>query len=206
MTTSIFFLQKHIPQRTKHRKQLPPWIMPSTSNLMKKLKTQRELLNKKPTNYRKLKVTKLENLVTELCENDRVAYQELLATRDTNLLFKHVKSLSKSATIPKVMSYAGRCSSNDIEKANMLNQYFHSVFSPRKDFCYRDVNPQHSTISNFSICKTKIFEILATVDVTKTRGPDGLPPLFFRKTATEMCKTLNTMFKAVKRNRKLPKA
>ena len=134
MTTSIFFLQKHIPQRTKHRKQLPPWIMPSTSNLTKKLKTQRELLNKKPTNYRKLKVTKLENLVTELCENDRVAYQELLATRDTNLLFKHVKSLSKSATIQKVMSYAGRCSSNDIEKANMLNQYFHSVFSPRKDF------------------------------------------------------------------------
>ena len=42
--------------------------------------------------------------------------------------------------------------------------------------------------------------------MTKTRGPDGLPPLFFRKTATEMCKTLNTMFKAVKRNMKLPKA
>ena len=28
---------------------------------MKKLKTQRKLLNKKPTNYRKLKLTKLEN-------------------------------------------------------------------------------------------------------------------------------------------------
>ena len=157
--------------------------------------------------YQKLKVTKLEKLVTELCENDRVAYQEeLLATRDTKLLFKHVKRLSKSATIPKVMSYAGRCISHDIEKANMLNQYFHSVFSPRKDFCFKDVNSQHSTISNFSICKTKIFEILETLGVTKTRGPDGLPPLFFRKTATEMCKTLNTMFKAVKWNRKLPKA
>ena len=101
------FIQKLIPQRTKHRQKISPWIMPSTSNLMKKLKTQRELLNKKPTNYRKLKVTKLENLVTELCENDRVAYQkELLATRDINLLFTHVKRLSKSATNPKVMSYA----------------------------------------------------------------------------------------------------
>ena len=50
-----------------------------------------------------MKVTKLEYLVTELFENDRVAYQEeLLATRDTNLLFKHVKR--PSATIPKVMS------------------------------------------------------------------------------------------------------
>ena len=104
------------------------------------------------------------------------------------------------------MSYAGRCGSNDIEKANMLNQYFHSVFSPRKDFFYRYFNPQHSTISNFSICKTKIFEILATLDLTKTRGPDVLPSLFFRKTATERCKTMNTMFKAVKRNRKLPEA
>ena len=95
--------------------------MASTLNLMKKLKTQRELLNKTPTNYRNLKVTKLENLVTELFEN----LEELLATRGTNLLSKQVKRLSKSATIPKVMSYAGRCSSNDIEKANMLNQYFH---------------------------------------------------------------------------------
>ena len=96
------FIQKHIPQRTKHRQQLPTWIMPSTSNLMKKLKTQRELLNRKPTNYRKLKVTKLENFITELCENDRVAYQEeLLATRDTNLLFKHVKRLSNLQPLQK---------------------------------------------------------------------------------------------------------
>ena len=104
------------------------------------------------------------------------------------------------------MSYAGRCRSNDIEKANMLNQYFHSVFSPQKDFCFKDVNPQHSTISNVSICKTKNFKILATLDVTKTKASDGLPPLFFRKTATELCKILNTILKAVKRNRKLPKA
>ena len=96
------FIQKHIPQRTKHRQQLPTWIMPSTSNLMKKLKTQRELWNKKPTDYRKLKVTKLENLVTELCENDRVAYQEeILATRDTNLLFKHVNFFSNLQPFPK---------------------------------------------------------------------------------------------------------
>ena len=58
----------------------------------------------------------------------------------------------------------------------------------------------------FFICKTNIFKILATLGVAKTRGPDGLPPLFFRMTATEMCKTLNTMFKAIKRNMKLHKA
>ena len=104
------------------------------------------------------------------------------------------------------MSYAGRCSSNDIEEVSMLNQYLHSVFSPRKDFCFKDVNPQYSTISIFSICKTKVFEILSTLDATKTRGPDGLPPLFIRKTATGRCKTQNTMFKAVKRKRNLPKA
>ena len=44
------FIQKHIPQRTKHRQQLPPCITQSKSNLMKKLKTQRIFLNKKPTN------------------------------------------------------------------------------------------------------------------------------------------------------------
>ena len=52
--------QATIPKKTRHRQSLSPWIKPSTSNLMKKLNTQRRLLAKKPTSYRKKIVMKFK--------------------------------------------------------------------------------------------------------------------------------------------------
>ena len=89
--------QATIPKRTKHRQSLQPWITPSTSNLMKKLNTQRKLVAYKPASYRKNIVRKFQNVVTEAAEKDRCNYQEKkLSTRDTSVIFKHLKSLSKS--------------------------------------------------------------------------------------------------------------
>ena len=53
------------PKRTRHRKSLPPCIFCGISNLINKLKTQKRLLENKPTAYRKQLVLKLENQVTK---------------------------------------------------------------------------------------------------------------------------------------------
>ena len=55
-------IEINVPRRTRHRQRLPPWISNFTSNLMKKLNTQRILSKVKPTNYRRQQVTKLEIL------------------------------------------------------------------------------------------------------------------------------------------------
>ena len=66
--------QATIPKMTRHRQSLPPWITPSTSNLMKKLNTQRKLVANKPTSYRKNVVRKFQNVVTEAPKIDRCNY------------------------------------------------------------------------------------------------------------------------------------
>ena len=57
----IDLLQKSVPIRTKHRQSLPPWISPSTSNLMKRKETAKEKLNRgvRPSSDLILKVRKL---------------------------------------------------------------------------------------------------------------------------------------------------
>ena len=93
----------YVPKRTRHRQSLPPWISCGTSNLINKLKTQKRLLENKPTSYRKKLVLKMENQVTESTEEDRVLYQEnLQGSRNTNRFFEHLNSLNKSACLPKV--------------------------------------------------------------------------------------------------------
>ena len=37
-------VQKFVPRRTKHRANLPPWVTPGTSHLIKKLATKRKFL------------------------------------------------------------------------------------------------------------------------------------------------------------------
>ena len=92
----------YVPKRTRHRRSLPPLISCGTSNLINKLKTQKRLLENKPTSYRKQLVLKLENQVTDSAEEDRVVCQEnLLGLRNTERIFKHLKSLKNLPACPK---------------------------------------------------------------------------------------------------------
>ena len=45
---------------------------------------------------------------------------------------------------------------------------------------------------------------MTKLDITKSRGPDGLPPIILQPTATEMTKILHCVFKNIKRERKIP--
>ena len=51
-------IQECVPLRTRHRQEMPPWITPSTSNLINKLKTQNKVLLERPTAYRRNNVSK----------------------------------------------------------------------------------------------------------------------------------------------------
>ena len=146
--------QATIPKRTRHRQSLPPWITPSTSNLMRKLNTQRKLVANKPTSYRKNIVRKFQNLVTEAAEIDRCNYQEkIMSTRDTSVIFERLKSLNKSPNLPKVLINGSRSASNIEDKVNLLNDFFHSVYTPKHSFSREDINSMNPTLTNFCLSK-----------------------------------------------------
>ena len=123
----------YVPRRTRHRQCLAPWITSHTSNLLKQLKTEKALLERKFNSYRKQQVQKLENLVTDLSEQDRKEYQEkLLSTRNTDAIFKHLKCLNKSPSLPKIMISCNISSTSLNEQVDMLNEFFQSVFNPKQ--------------------------------------------------------------------------
>ena len=174
--------QAIIPKRTMHRQPLPPWITPSTSNLMKKLKTQRKLVANKPTSYRKNIVRKFQNVVTEAAEIDRCNFQEkIMSTRDTSVKFKHLKLLNRSSNLPKILIKGGRSASNIEDKVNLLNDFFQSVYTPKHSFSIEDISSMNPTLTNFCISKKKINRLQSERDITKTRSPNGHPLSSTRK-------------------------
>ena len=68
-------VEKFVPKRTIHRQTLPPWIKPETSNLIKKLETQRKLFNEKPIPVRISRLRECEESVATKGEEDRFEYQ-----------------------------------------------------------------------------------------------------------------------------------
>ena len=93
-------VSKCVPRRTKQRQRPPQWIQPSTSNLLKKGRTQKSVLITKSTSYRQKAVAKLWDLVLQYCEWDRIDYQEnILATGDSERIFKPLRHLQKIGLI-----------------------------------------------------------------------------------------------------------
>ena len=76
-------LDSTTPRRTQHRRKLPPWITPGTSNLMNRLFIVKKVYEKHPNSISKryryeLKNNEIDNALAE----DLVAYQEkLLASK-----------------------------------------------------------------------------------------------------------------------------
>ena len=98
------------------------------------------ILERKPTSYRLAAVSKLENTVVEACEEDRVMYQDkLLGMRNTANIFKHLKSLKKSEALLKQLRQGSTIAYSAFEKAELLNNFFHSVFSSKTSFSMEDI-------------------------------------------------------------------
>ena len=131
-------------------------------------------------------------------------WHNVMSTRNTQLIFKHFKSLKKSEALPKTMIKDDIAVSKAKEKVNFLIEYFHSVFSPKSSFNLSDMKCENTILSNFSISKTYLNQIVTELDITKSRGPDGLPPIFFQRTARELTTFLHCVFKNIKRVKKKP--
>ena len=80
------------------------------------------------------KVLKMENLLLELAEEDRCNYQQkLVTTRNTTVIFKHLKSLRKTLILPKTLSLKEETAGSTQQKVDLLKRYFRSVFSEKTE-------------------------------------------------------------------------
>ena len=148
----------------------------------------------------------MEKLLLEEAERDKSEYQyKLFSSRKTNFLFKHFESMNKNADIPEVLRFGSVEAKTMQQKANLLNEYFQSVYSqPCKISTRQTSEVTEGLVTNFSVSKRLIRSILEETDETKSRGPDGIPPIFFKKLAEPMSCAFNTLFRAVKRLKAIP--
>ena len=198
-------IEKCVPRRTTHRQTFPSRFTSETSHLLEKLETQRKLLKLKPTAYRKQKIKTLETEFWKSREQDRIDYQTKIAeTRNTDLMFKHFKRMSKEPALSSTVVLNGQESNSVEETLNIFNKYFQSFYSP-KNKSLSDIYCKDPKTTNFDTSFNTIRKYLDDLDETKSKGPDGIPPLFIKNLAAPLSKALNLIFRNIKSQNRIPK-
>ena len=121
-------------------------------------------------------------------------------------IYQYVSSKSKvKESIPDLESPNGEFTKNDSEKAHVLNTFFGSVFThedteklPECDD-FTDV-----LLSKVEITNTDVFNVLTSLNVNKSPGPDGVHPRVLKELAHELSAPLKTFFDKTMKEGKIP--
>ena len=174
---------------------------------MNLIKTERRKLRKKGL----CTSEKLERL-TEECDqlqtSDRVdCEQKAFASRLKGRNFKYFKSLKKDS-LPLVIKSESlkKEATTDLEKANLFTNYFAMVVTD-DDYEYFQPSEQHIYGENdIKITEDLIKTELRSLNTSKIRGHDSIPPILFKKCGGAIATSLQNLFNNIKRLRKFPSA
>ena len=90
------------------------------------------------------------------------------------------------------------------EQVDFMNEFSHSVFIPKLPYSISDIETKNLSLTKFNISVETINCFVSELDITKSRGPYGLPPAFFKKTSRQTSVVLNKLLKLIKKQRRIP--
>ena len=157
----------------------------------------RKLLSRKAAIWRTLRfvdTAELKQNYKNVARACKLAILEFDARREEHILdannlgafYKFVNNkLGSHHGIAPLHDSSGNLVVSDLEKANLINTYLHSIFTlddgtlpafPRR---VPDTSPD---ICDIQITQSIILKIISKLKSNSAAGPDGLPPIFYQKT------------------------
>ena len=117
---------------------------------------------------------KLKKEVMDFVELEKLSFLQSTKAFSTNDAFKMLKKLSGRSFFPNEMIYQDLLAGSDMEKANLINLFFHSVYK-QSSFSVAAVFNQNAKIHLGYIIFT--VKLLQTLPMSSNAVTDGIPPL-----------------------------
>ncbi|MEW8547929.1 MAG: reverse transcriptase family protein, partial [Candidatus Thiodiazotropha sp.] len=159
-------------------------------------------------NYEMYKTAR--NKVTTELRRAKYMYEKDLTAKVKNenkLFWSYVRSKTKTkATVSQLITNEGELSKNDQETADILNNFFASVFEiegdgPLPEFEQRQYETE---LSDIIITEENIEKLINQLKPSKSQGPDNLHPKFLKETQSVIKKPLEIIFQKSIQEGKLP--
>ena len=112
-----------------------------------------------------------------------------------------VKATTKSSSYPLLLKYGNNLSSCSVDKANMFNNFFQSVFLRNNaenvdDYNEHDLQSYPDMFLNeIVLTESEVWDCLLALDPNKASGPNNIPARILKLTADQIapsvCRVLN---------------
>jgi endonuclease/exonuclease/phosphatase family metal-dependent hydrolase len=210
-------IKTHIPTTNPHnsgRKSKPLWLSRNALRLVKrKHKSWHRYSNTRDFADYQL-YTKARNAATAECKLSKRLFEQKLASEvkeNPKAFWKYVNSKTrvKSGIADLIMDEnSGSKTTNDHEKAEILNSFFTSVFTKE---CTENVpaleTRQYSCpLDDIEFSESEVITKLSKLNISKSAGPDNLHPRILKECCEVIGKPLYTIMKRSLRSGTVPRA
>ena len=198
-----------VPSRITSQCSHQPWI-----------NTQiKRLSNKKQRLYNKAKRTmNIEDLEVYKCfkkfvqKECRIAYSSYIADslnassqNGSKCLWSYIKSRKKDNIGVGSLRCDGLIYTDSLDKANVLNQHFSSVFTTEDTSYLSSLNEYNiPAIESITINPAGVADLLSNIKPFKPSGPDDIPTFLLKEIAIQNAPSLAVVFQASLNQCKLP--
>jgi len=192
-----------IPKIRFNSSQYPKWY---TSNIRHQINCLRSIRKKYRSNP-SIHVLHRIRMAEENLQNDiqiaKASFEANLvhnfAFRNDSKIFKHVRNITKSASIPSTVFFNDNSATEDFDKATLFNKYFYSVFSESSYVLpqFQDMPSTNSTTDSINFTEDEVYSALSSLDSTKATGIDGISPAVLKNCASVLTKPLCYLFSLI---------
>ena len=188
-------VNQHVPKSKTRNIHDHPWIDKELLSLIKRKNKQRLKANRTGCVHDAQKFKDLRRLTKQLISQKKKEYATKLrdsVTENPKRFWSFVKS-SRSVKITANFLRDNQSFITDSrDKANLLNSFFHSVFSPAQATTATSNLPLSSdtALSNIQLTENEVFKALDGLDSSKACGPDGIPGKLLKMTANIIAPSL----------------
>ena len=138
------------------------------------------------------------NKVTAMLKETKKEFFRKINPHNLKEFWKACKMLSRSsASIPTLQIGTNVAQSND-EKAELLNTFFATCFNnshiPLTDDDFHNIQCQDVFPEDFLCSEDKILDMLASLDTTKSNGPDSISAKMLKATAPSIAPSVTSLF------------
>ena len=188
----------------------PMWMKYQTVNAIKKKHSTwlSYLTTKHPNQWEQYRAAR--NQVAHLTFRDRRDFERKLAAEvkeNCKAFWKYAGSNRKlKRAIPKLLKKDGSTAESDLDKAEVLNSQFASVFTKEDlvnvpEFENLDMP---STLSSITVTEEILLKHLKSLRVDKAAGPDDVHPYILKNLADTLVKPLTLLFNLSLSEKNLP--
>jgi hypothetical protein len=198
-------MDQNIPSKLSSKRSMTPWI---THKIKRQYRRKQRAYNRARSTGKEEDWDKFRAIRKETQRSSKQSYWKWVRStcvESSKQFWSFVKKLKKDNIGIPALKRQGQLISDDIGKAEILNDQFESVFTIEQSMDNFTLTNDYPQLPTINVYQDGVVKLLRELLENKAPGPDGLTPKVLKMCADELAPALTSIFNKSLHTGDLPK-